>query len=382
MSNPFSRTLRSLEGDLAAGSALGIATVTALLVLGGVWALAARLPVYVTSEEARLEVGEAPRTVAADVTGRIVRVAAAVGQEVRAGQTLFELDSGVERGRLAEEDARLEGARLQIASLRRSEATEIEGLRRARETGRAAAVEARSRYEAVLAAAELAEDEAARNDRLYQGGLVPELEATRSRALARQRRKEAEALRQEVARVEVETGREVQDRQAKVDGIRHDIAEQEGQAGLSVATSGRLREEEKLRLVRAPVSGRLAEVARVQPGAVVGAGAQLATILPPGRLQGVATFLPSSSLARIRPGQPARLRLEGFPWTEYGSLASRVARVSDEPRQGRVWIVFTLSGQPRSAIPLRHGLPGTLEVEVERVSPAALLLRAAGWPRT
>ena len=30
------------------------------------------------------------------------------------------------------------------------------------------------------------------------------------------------------------------------------------------------------------------------------------------------------------------------------------------------------------AIPLQHGLPGTVEVEVDRVSPAALVLRHAG----
>ncbi|HEY0514092.1 MAG TPA: HlyD family efflux transporter periplasmic adaptor subunit [Thermoanaerobaculia bacterium] len=382
MSNPFTRTLRSLEGDLAAGSILGILSVVTLLGLWSVWFVAARLPVYVTSEEARLEVAGAPRTVAADVSGRIVRVAAEVGQRVAAGQTLFELDSGVERGRLAEEQARQSATSREIESLRRSEATEQQGWARAREVGAAAVAEARSRYEAAVSAAELAEDEAGRNARLYQSGLLPELDVTRARSLARQRHKEAEALRQEEARLLVESGRDLQDRQARVDQIRRDLAGLQGQFGVSAATSGRLREEEKHRVVRAPISGRLAEVARVQPGSVVDAGAQLATILPPGKLQGVATFLPSSSLARIRPGQPARLRLEGFPWTEYGSLDSRVAWVSDEPRQGRVWIVFTLAERSGSTIPLRHGLPGTLEVEVERVSPVALLLRAAGWPRT
>jgi membrane fusion protein (multidrug efflux system) len=35
---------------------------------------------------------------------------------------------------------------------------------------------------------------------------------------------------------------------------------------------------------------------------------------------------------------------------------------------------------PESAplIPLQHGLPGKLEVEVERISPAALVLRSVG----
>ena len=30
------------------------------------------------------------------------------------------------------------------------------------------------------------------------------------------------------------------------------------------------------------------------------------------------------------------------------------------------------------AVPMQHGLPGTLEVEVDRVTPASLVLRACG----
>ena len=33
---------------------------------------------------------------------------------------------------------------------------------------------------------------------------------------------------------------------------------------------------------------------------------------------------------------------------------------------------------PDLRVPLRHGMPGTVEVEVERLTPAALLLRLAG----
>jgi membrane fusion protein (multidrug efflux system) len=33
---------------------------------------------------------------------------------------------------------------------------------------------------------------------------------------------------------------------------------------------------------------------------------------------------------------------------------------------------------PHLRVPLRHGMPGTVEVEVERVTPAALVLRLAG----
>lgn len=55
-----------------------------------------------------------------------------------------------------------------------------------------------------------------------------------------------------------------------------------------------------------------------------------------------------------------------------------VANVAGEPRNGQVRVEFTIHPSPASQIPLQHGLPGTVEVEVDRLSPATLVLRAAG----
>jgi membrane fusion protein (multidrug efflux system) len=84
----------------------------------------------------------------------------------------------------------------------------------------------------------------------------------------------------------------------------------------------------------------------------------------------------------VREGQAARLRLEGFSWLQYGSLEARVTKVGSEARDGRVRVELAVVSI-RFQAPLQHGLPGTLEVEVERVAPAILALRAAGgvWAR-
>ena len=92
----------------------------------------------------------------------------------------------------------------------------------------------------------------------------------------------------------------------------------------------------------------------------------------------VAEFDPPAALGRIRAGQPARMRLRGFPWTQYGTVAGRVSMVGDEIREGRVRVECEVQGRIAQAIPAQHGLPGTIEVEVEQVSPAALALRLAG----
>ena len=84
------------------------------------------------------------------------------------------------------------------------------------------------------------------------------------------------------------------------------------------------------------------------------------------------------ALGRIQPGQQAKLRLSGFSWVQYGSVPATVNRVGKEPHNGTIRVELTLDQPDAFPVSLSHGLPGTLEVEVERISPAALVLRAAG----
>src|SRR4029453_16049414 len=116
------------------------------------------------------------------------------------------------------------------------------------------------------------------------------------------------------------------------------------------------------------MTGRLGEVAELRIGSVVREGDRIAAVVTRGELQVVADFLPPSALGRIRPGQPARLRLKGFPWTQCGSLAAAVRRVASEVRNGRVRVELSVGPDLASPIPLQHGLPGTVEVQVERVA--------------
>jgi hypothetical protein len=94
--------------------------------------------------------------------------------------------------------------------------------------------------------------------------------------------------------------------------------------------------------------------------------------------QKVVADFPPSALGRIQPGQSARLHLDGFPWPQYGSVSASVISVRNKARDGRVRVEFVVHPDPTSRIPLQHGLPGTVEVEVDRLSPAELIIRAAG----
>jgi membrane fusion protein (multidrug efflux system) len=52
--------------------------------------------------------------------------------------------------------------------------------------------------------------------------------------------------------------------------------------------------------------------------------------------------------------------------------------VANEPRSGKIRVELQVDPVHSFPVPLQHGLPGILEVRVEQISPAALVLRVAG----
>ena len=143
----------------------------------------------------------------------------------------------------------------------------------------------------------------------------------------------------------------------------------------------RLEYEVERRVIRAPIDGRIGEAADLRIGAVVREGDRLGAIIPDGPLRVVAHFAPASAFGRVRAGQRGTVRLQGFPWAEYGSLRARVTRVPNEVRDGLVRIELDVTGLPPT-LPISHALPGSVEIEVERVRPAWLVLRMLGGSLT
>ena len=200
----------------------------------------------------------------------------------------------------------------------------------------------------------------------------------RTRADADQKRAAADALRLATSRLERDQRTKDSDRTARLAQFSREITQLDGDIRTAEATLARLAHTIDQTRIRAPITGHLGEVATLQPGAVVRQGDTLGVVLPAGALQVVASFLPAIALGRVQPGQPAQLRLDGFPWAQYGSLAGTVTRVATEARDGMIRVELHLPAETRTTIPLQHGLPGTVEVEVERVSPATLVLREVG----
>ena len=165
----------------------------------------------------------------------------------------------------------------------------------------------------------------------------------------------ADAATAAIARIETDQTTRESDRRVRIQRLRGTLTQLEGDLATAGAAAKRSEYEVERRVLRAPIDGRIAEAADLRVGAVVDEGDRLAAIVPASPLRIVAQFAPASAIGRVRVGQPARVRLLGFPWAEYGSLQARVTAVADELRDGLVRVELGV-GRParrrsRSATP-------------------------------
>jgi multidrug resistance efflux pump len=351
----------------------------ALLLLWAGWFFGTEVTVYELSREARLEVDAAPHHVDVPVTGRVAAVRAAMGGTVAAGETLIELDVEPLELMLAAERQRAEALYPQIAAVRRELAERVRGASFESHVAAATQNEARARKRAEEAVARLRTAESDQIEALSRAQVVPKVESTRYAAEAERVREEVAAQTMGLERLSREQRVRVSERLAALSRLEAQIGSLEAEQKLALARS-RLHEQDiELRTIRAPVAGRIGAMDALRPGTVLKEGARVATVIPRGKLRVTARFDAAAAVGRVSPGQRARLRLHGFPWTKFGIVEARVDSVGNEAALGLVRVELGIPDPSRHlAIPVQHGLHGLVEVEVDHVSPASLLLDAAG----
>lgn len=342
------------------------------------WFFFARVALYEVSDRARLEVGSEPHAVMSLVSGRIERSAMDLDSEVEEGDVLVELDGNEVRFLLEEKRAEAAGLRERLEQVRREALAQEQALVDARQAALAAQEEARAEYQGALESARFAEQEAERKENLHQEGLVSRAEAEAARAEYREKATAAEKLSLSVERGEGDRAIGISEKEAELVALEGRVSEIQSNVRRLQANIAGLEYDLSLHTLRAPVAGRIGDRLSLRIGEFVEKGVHLGTVIPSGEVRVVAEFAPDRALGRIQPGQQAKLRLAGFSWVQYGSVPATVSRVGKEPQNGTVRVELALDEPEAFPVALSHGLPGTLDVEVERISPAALVLRAAG----
>lgn len=361
-----------------------IAAVAAALFAGWLaWLILARVPLYVASADARVEVRQAGHALhvpgTASDTARVTRVSVTLGQRVQEGQLLVQLDDTVERLQRDELTARVTSQRVAIAALERQRASLEAALRDDAGTAMARRGEAEEALRAAEAAAKLAEEEVRRIEALHRAQLVSESALAGARATAAQRRAVAQGAALAVGRASTEGRASDAGQRAALERLRSEEAGLRGEMEEASVAVRRLSEVIARRTIQAPVTGTVGDLARITPGMAVQGGTRIAVIVPGGNTHIVAQFPPHVAGGRIAVGQRARFRLQPFAWSDAEVLRARVTRVATEPAAGAIRVELAAAPGVASRW-LQHGVTGTAEVETERLSPLQLILRTAGKP--
>jgi membrane fusion protein (multidrug efflux system) len=374
----FAKTLHEMERSRASSSLWKLAAGLALLAAIAYWMFRVPVVLYETSADARLEIASAAAVVQAPLTGRVIRADLALGQHVNAGDILVRLDALPEELRANEETTRATAILPEIKSLEAQITAEESAGVEEQHASQSAIEEARLRVREAETPAKQAELERRRLERLKREGLTADRDYERALSDLEKYERAIATARAAIARLQNEQQTRERQRAVRVAAIRTEITRLEGGRANANASLRRVTYDVERRLIRAPISGTIGEATVLRSGSVLSEGARIASIVPAGQLRIVAFFPPQAAYGRLRQGAPARLRLKGFPWTEFGAVEARVAEVAAEERDGRSRVELDVLPSPTLRVKLHHGMPGEIEVEVERTPPYQLLLRAAG----
>lgn len=376
MAQSFMSTLRALDENRGRGAWIMLLLLLVLLAALLTWCLQARVTLYEVSRKTHVEVRGASVPIHSVVSGQLAAVEVTLGQSVQAGEVLFRLDSAVEEQGLRRVQARLAALEPQIAAADSELRALLDAIKAEQSAGWVATQEARAHDREARIQSSLADSEARRLGQVATDIAAAELE--RVNATAQMRKASSDAAIYSVLRQIKDRNTRRKTGEVRAAEIRRDLAVLKGEQQALLANVAELEQIIARTVIRAPNRGQIGELVPIHRGAFVAQGAKLATLTPQGELMLVAEFDPAAALGRIRPGQLAQLRLTGFPWLEFGAVPARVSKVASEVHEQTIRVELELLRAQPSLIPFQTGLPGVVEVAVERVSPATLLLRSLG----
>ncbi len=378
MSAPFHRSLRSLSADGGDHKRQGLLVAGLLCTMWSAWFFLFPISLYAVSSEARVEVSAAMHPLESAVEGKVVASSLLLNRLVSVGEVLVQLETKSLEIELSGKRQRVDSIVAQVGPLKREIEATMRALSEHEMVARAQVTEARARLRGAGTLAEFAQSQADRSAILWEHGGVTASDHAKTTTEGRMQRANADALEITVGRIDAESRFKRSELDQKLAKLARELALLHGTESQERVAIAALLQDIELRSIRAPVSGRLGEASQIRAGSVVTKGIRLGAVIPPGPLRVTADFLPAVVLGRVRPGQPARLRLDGFPWAEYGMVPLSVLSVGSELRNGKVRVELQIAGSMPLKIPMQHGLPGSVEVEVEQAFPAQLVLRSAG----
>jgi len=119
-------------------------------------------------------------------------------------------------------------------------------------------------------------------------------------------------------------------REAYLDKIATELIDVHRMVGVLRQDLAKAELFERASVLKSPVAGRIQQLEINTLGQVVQTGQQMMVVVPDGLALEVEAMLLNKDKGFVREGQPARVKLEAFPFTRYGTIAGKVLSVSND----------------------------------------------------
>ncbi len=239
--------------------------------------------------------------VGSKVGGRVLKVAAKEGQNVRAGDILVLLEPYELDASLAETRASLRQAEARLAEL-------VAGFRREEID------QAKADWLAVKAQHENAEKLRQRMLDLIERKLIAHQEFDDAKAKAEEAGQKMKAAKERYDLLQAGTRQE-------------EVAQARAAVEMARARVELLKTQLNETVVRSPVDA-VVEVLDLEPGDLIGAGKPVATLLRNSSLW-VRAYLPEKRLGHVQPGLRVKVRVDSFPRKDFSGTVRRVHRQAE-----------------------------------------------------
>ncbi len=367
----FPRTLAVLV-DLCRRRASNVIVPSSLILGWLVWFAVASVPVYVTSEVARVESEVGFLQISARMESALSSLEVAPGDRLGPGELVAVLESPSQDLILAQARATLTSVRAELRQRDRARALAVARLSVSAAEQAALLRQLAAARDTSAEALRRAEAELDREQGLHEEGIVSAavVDALRSEVVTR---KSALAAAREVLTGGTRSGERIAlDEASALEQIESEMVVLE--AALQAAEEAVSLAERTVRdlRVRSPRSGVVASVTETEVGGLVSKGERLASLLPEGPLVVRARLAPPGAVGRVRAGQPAVVRLE-HAVNGRRRMPAEVASVGSEEVEGLVQVVLRLLDDGDA--PLEAGLPCLVDIEVDRVTPLQVAIR-------
>lgn len=376
MSSPFMQTSRALDRDNFQAAKILAFFAIAILFVWLLWFVRGSVTLRETAP-ARVAFISDPFPIIVPRDGKVISHKLILNRQIDANEVLLELDSF--QAQMANEAAQAGLERLQAE--RKQLNQELESAKKLK--SQFATRSELEQQEALLAQQQqqtrltFLNDQLSRTEKLYKEGKIAELTYLQERSERDEAQQQASLLGVTLQRLKAQNIEREQELERDILRINSALETNRGNLAETEKRIAQLEHEREQYLVRAPQAGILAEVTPLSVGTQVREGQPLGQLLSAEKHIVRAAFTPAAAIGKLKTGHRATMRLDGFPWLQYGEIELQITHVANESRNGRIRVDFEVTATPK-AIELRHGLPGQVIVETEQLQPIAMLLRTLG----